>query len=1052
MSFYRHLIANHPSANIAFVVVILLGILSYSSMPREQDPEINFNWVNITTDMPGATSEEVERLITNPLEDSIRGVADIRFVLSNSCPAVSSMLVRFRELSDADFDKRITDLRREIQNKAASELPSEAREPRVLELTTSNGFPTASILLQGQADDENLRLAARRIKEDLERISGVDRVSANGLRAPELKVIPDAQALAARGLNAADVVDSLRGLWRDTSAGSLRTTDGSWSINVNGVTTDAEVMANWPVLSSSRPGVSARLQDVARIEQSRGKAVQYASSNGLPAISMAITKKSGTNTLALVDRLSDYVNQKNASISELGLSLTLSDDQTVPTKKALGVMETNALVGAVMVLAVSWLFLGWKVGLLIALGIPFSLLGTFAVLNGIDNTVNVSVLLGVVIALGMLVDDAVVVAEAIYYRIQRGQATMQACIDGVSEVVTPVLASVATTMAAFLPLMLLPGILGKFLFVIPFVVTIALAISLLEAFWMMPVHIASLKLSKTDLQKEDWRSRLNRNIRLKYGKALAYTLRRPKRFALLGLMTIASAVALLGSGVVRVQFFAFDPVRLFYVNVDMPANASLDETMAAVNQLEKRVRARVNGVGEGQEARAITGLAGVKFTDTAPLYGDSYGQIMVSLNPLSANARSVEDVIAGMRADVETAPTPGQKTFTTLSGGPPAGKPIAVKVRGDDFDEIQRAVEAVKAMTRDIPGTSDVQDDNVPGKPQFTLKVNPDAMRDNHLSAALLARLVRISVDGEVVSFTRDAGDKVELRVVANRNGGSDELRTIDTLLDTPIALPNGNVTRLGALVETDMKPSRGVIKHYNFRRTITVEANLDKSITDTGVANDILKTGWLTIADQFPTVSLDFSGELEDIEQSINAMKVLFLLGIGIVFLILAAQFSSYFQPLMILMTVPLAFTGVAFGLAISGNPLSLYTMYGVIALTGIAVNSAIVLIDAANERKALGYKTTHAIVYAARRRVMPILITSTTTIGGLFSLAFGIGGKSLLWGPVAASIVWGLAFSTVLTLFVVPLLYQTFMRDRMPKPRSAGRPGLMRLFTKAP
>ena len=170
---------------------------------------------------------------------------------------------------------------------------------------------------------------------------------------------------------AADVVDSLSGLWRDTSAGSLRTTDGSWSINVNGVTTDAEVMANWPVLSSSRPGVSARLQDVARIEQSRGKAVQYASSNGLPAISMAITKKSGTNTLALVDRPSDYVNQKNASISELGLSLTLSDDQTVPTKKALGVMETNALVGAVMVLAVSWLFLGWKVGLLVALtGVP----------------------------------------------------------------------------------------------------------------------------------------------------------------------------------------------------------------------------------------------------------------------------------------------------------------------------------------------------------------------------------------------------------------------------------------------------------------------------------------------------------------------------------------------------------------------------------------------------------------------------------------------------------------------------------------------------------
>ena len=1035
MSFYRRLIANHPSANIAFVVVILLGILSYSSMPREQDPEINFNWVNITTDLPGATAEEVERLVTNPLEDAVRGVADIRFVQSNSRPAVSSLLVRFRELSDAAFDKRITDLRREVQNKAASELPDAASEPRVMEMTTSNGFPTASILLQGQADDENLRLNARRIKEEIERISGVDRVSANGLRTPELRVIPDTQALAARGLNAADVADSLRSLWRDTSAGTIRTTDGSWSVSVNGVTTDAEVIAAWPVLSSTRPGVSARLEDVARIEQSRGKAVQYASSNGLPAVSMAVTKKSGTNTLALVDRLDAYVQQKNPSLAEQGLSLTLSDDQTIPTKRAIGIMETNALLGAIMVLAVCWLFLGLKVGLLIALGIPFSLLGTFAILNGIDNTVNVSVLLGVVIALGMLVDDAVVVAESIYYRIQRGQDTMQACIDGVSEVATPVVASVATTMAAFLPLMLLPGILGKFLFVIPFVVTIALAISLIEAFWMMPVHIASLKPAKASLEKEDWRKRLNRKIRLRYGKALAYALRRPKRLALVSLMVVVSAGALLASGVVRVQFFAFDPIRIFYVNVDMPSNASLDETISAVNQLEARVRERVNGVGDGLEARAITGLAGVKFTDTAPVYGDSYGQIMVALNPLGPQSRSVEAIIAGMREAVETAPSAGKKTFTTLSGGPPAGKAVAVKVRGDDFDEIQRAAEALKALARDIPGISDVQDDNLPGKPQFTLRANPDALRDNHVNAALLARLVRISIDGELVAFTRDAGDKVELRVIANRNGSDADLRSIDTVLDTPIALPNGSVTRLGALVETDMKASRGIIKHYNFKRTVTVEANLDKTITDTAVANQILKDGWATIADQYPAISLDFSGELEDIEESLNAMKVLFLLGIGIMFLILAAQFSSYFQPLMILMTVPLAFTGVAFGLAISGNPLSLYTMYGVIALTGIAVNSAIVLIDAANERKRAGFTTTHAIVQAARRRVMPILITSTTTIGGLFSLAFGIGGKSLLWGPVAASIVWGLAFSTVLTLFVVPLLYLTFMRDRKSK-----------------
>ncbi|MGY8894831.1 MAG: efflux RND transporter permease subunit, partial [Burkholderiales bacterium] len=560
MKFYRALLANHPLANIAFVVVVLLGAISYATMPREQDPEINFNWVNITTVLPGATAEEVERLVTNPLEDAIQGVSDIRFVTSNSRNNVSSLLVRFSELSERDFDKRMNDLRREIQNKAASEMPKEANEPRVLEITTSNGFPTAALVLKGQADDEALRLAARRIKADLERIAGVDQVFALGLRNPELRVVPDVQALAMRGLTAADVADSLQAWWRDTSAGTLRTADGAWSISVQGISSDPNVLANWPVLSSQRPGVSARLQDVARIEQARAKASQYAATEGMPAIYMSVTKKSGTNTLELVQRLKDYITQQNQGIADKGLSLLLSDDQTIPTKKAIDVMETNALLGAVMVLVVSWLFLGWKVGALIALGIPFSLLATFALLNGMDNTINVSVLLGVVIALGMLVDDAVVVAEAIYYRVQRGQHLADACVDGVSEVFGPVLASVATTMAAFLPLMLLPGLMGKFMFVIPFVVSVALAISLIEAFWMMPVQMAGIGVNQPDVNKPDWRTRFNRRIRLKYGQALAYVIRRPKRFAMVGVLSVVSAATLLATGVIRVQFFAFDPI------------------------------------------------------------------------------------------------------------------------------------------------------------------------------------------------------------------------------------------------------------------------------------------------------------------------------------------------------------------------------------------------------------------------------------------------------------------------------------------------------------
>ncbi|HMN92976.1 MAG TPA: efflux RND transporter permease subunit [Hydrogenophaga sp.] len=1038
----RSLLTNHPLANITFVVVMLIGLLGYLSMPREQDPEINFNWVSVTTVLPGASAEEVERLVTNPLEDGIKGVADVRFVISNSRENISSMLIRFREINDRTFDKRMADLRREIQNKASSELPREARDPLILEITTSNGFPTATLMLVGQADDESLRLNARRIKEDLERLGGVDQVYASGLRDPEILVSTDAVALAARGLLASDVADTLAAWWRDTSGGTLQTQGGSWSVSLRGVNTDPQQLALLPVTSASRPGASARLGEVARVERARAPAAQYASMDGQSAVSLAVTKKSGTNTLELVERLKTYIDRQNGVLSSDGLRLVLTDDQTVPTREAIGVMQTNALYGIAMVLAVCWLFLGWRIGVLVALGIPFSLLGTFGLLNAMDYTVNVSVLLGVVIALGMLVDCAVVVVEAIYYRMARGQAVLEASLGAIREMWKPVLASVATTMAAFLPLMLLPGIVGKFMFVIPFVVTLALMISLIEAFWMMPVHVSVIGVRfDRPSRVQRWRERFTRGIRLRYGQVLGYVLRRPVRFALLGLASMAIAVSLIVTGVVRVQFFAFDPIRAFYVNVDMPEDASLEDTLAETQRVEAAVRQRLLGVGDSAEARAVTSTAGLKFTETEPVYGDLYGQVFVSLNPRTNGAREVQQVVEDMRSEIESMPGPGRKSFTILSGGPPSGKAISVKVRGDDFDQIQNAAEDLKRIVATIPGAKDIQDDNLPGRPQLQLRLDHHALGEAGLGAGQVARLVRLAVDGEVVAFTRDEGDKIDLRV---RSGqalrGSDDLR-IDpgVLLDEPVALPNGQVTRLGSLLQAETAPGRGFIRHYNLRRTVTVEANLDKDVTDTKVANDIIKAEWEKIRAGHPGVDLDFSGELEDIEESLAAMQTLFLLGVGLIYLILAAQFRSYWQPMMILVTVPLAFTGVAFGLAISGNPLSLYTLYGVIALTGIAVNSAIVLIDAANQRLDQGMSTIHAIVQASRRRVVPILITTTTTIGGLFSLAFGLGGKSLLWGPVAASIVWGLAFSTVLTLFMVPLLFQTFMRRHRP----VGHPG---------
>lgn len=1023
MRFYQRLIRNHPFANITFAVVILVGLAGYSLMPREQDPEINFNWVDITTVLPGAAAEDVETRVTVPLEEAIKNVQDIRFVLSSSRENISHILVRFREIDGRTFDKRINDLNREIQNKAKAELPAEAKDPRTTEITTSNGFPTAMVLLTGSADDEVLRTVAHQIKLDIERIAGVDRVFALGQHDPELLVEFAPHALVARGANGSDVADAVSGAFRDTFAGRRKTEGDEWLVRVIGQDADPSALARIAVSPLGNAREQFPLDAVATVSRARATASQLVTRDGRPAVLFSVTKKSHTNTIELVDKLDAYIAEKNPVLAASGVSLMLADDQTVMTQTAIRIMESNAGIGLALVIAICWLFLGTRISILVAIGIPFSLAGTFAVLYATGSTLNVSVLLGVVIALGMLVDDAVVVVEAIYYRLQRGQEVVSAAIDAMREVFAPVTSSVATTLAAFLPLMLLPGIVGKFMFVIPFVVTLALLISLVEAYWMIPTHVAALRPDFSHPNRiQRWRTRLTHDVRVKYSLALIYVMRRPLRFAAVAVLAVAAAGATVATGVVRIQFFAFDPLRIFYVNIDMPAGAPIEATLERLQGLEPVVKKHLNPAN----VRAVTAAAGVKFTDTEPIFGDAYGQLIVTLQPRGADAREAPEIVEALRKDVLAVPGPGKVTFTVLSGGPPPSKAIRVRVRNDDYAELRAAADEMKRIVAGVRGTTDVTDDDLPGRPQLVLKLDREAVRAAGLTDAQVSRLVRLAVDGEIAAVMRDSGEKLEVRVRARREASAD----VAAILEMPVALHGGGTTTLGRLVTAETRAGKGAIRHYNLRRSIAVEANLDKAIIDTVAANRAIEAEWDKVKVRYPSTSLDFSGELDDIQESLDAMKILFLLGIGLIFLILAAQFRSYGQPLMILVTVPLAFTGVVFGLLVSGNPLSLYTLYGVIALTGIAVNSAIVLIDAANRRLEAGMSVLHATVYAARRRIIPILMTSTTTIAGLLSLAVGLGGKSLLWGPVAGAIVWGLSVSTLLTLFVVPLIYWAFMR----------------------
>ncbi len=1014
----RNLLSNHVLANLTFALVLVIGMLSYQMLPRQQDPTINFNWIVVTTILPGASASDVEKRVTDPLEDAIRDIRDIDFVSSNSRENISSLLVRFEDIDERTFDRRVTELRREIQNKR-KELPEAAEDSLILEITSGNAFPAATVAVTGLAKDETLRIQSRNIEKALEHLGGVDRVDSVALNDPELQIDFDPSALQALEISPAQLADTITAYFEDIAAGSIQLGGQNWVVRLVGSQRDPKALAARPVIGAKG---EVSLGEVARVHRGREKASQIAYMDGKPAVIFAIMKQDNASTTKLVERVHSYIEERNRLSNATGVKLTLVDDQTIPTREAISRMQTNALIGLALVLFVTWVFLGSRIALLTAIGIPFILAGTFWVLSSLGETLNVTVLLGVVIVLGMLVDDAVVIVESIYYRIRQGVDAMTAAIESLREVAKPVTTAVLTTIAAFMPLMLLPGILGDFMRVIPMVVTIALLLSLVEAFWMLPAHVIAANVNFNNPSRFHLvRVRLTHWVQIRYVRLLVKALRHPLISLLLVVTMFCGAIWALSTEKVKVDFFAADTMRIFYVNLEMPSETPLQHTMDKVLAVEAKIRKHL----KHGEVRAMVAYAGQMFTEMEPRLGDQWGQILLGLNP-RGDLRSVDEMIESMREDVTRTAGPVNISFLRMTGGPPTSKPISIKVRGDSYRDIQAAAETLKDILRSIPAVTDIEDDAGRGRMELGLELDQDAVNRSGLNPMDIKRNLRLLVDGDIVANMRDQGEKLEVRVRTTPG----KWKTLGELLDYRMPLADGGSIALSELVEDTRQSGLGNVRHYNFRRAITIEADLLPDSIDTVTANQLIMDEWQKQQAAFPDIDLDFSGELDDIQESMDAIGVLFIFGVGLMYLLLGTQFGSYWQPFMILSTILMAFTGVVAGLLITKNPLSLYTLYGIVALAGIAVNAAIVLISAANARLKAGMSLLHATLYASRRRVIPILITSLTTIAGLFSLATGLGGYSLIWGPVATAIVWGLMFSTLLTLFVVPLLYRTFMR----------------------
>ena len=991
---------NHVLANLSYALVVLLGLFAYWSLAREEYPDVNQNVMSVWIGVPGLSAEDIEQRLTLPFEQLLRArLADVRTLSSTTGAGYFSTLLRFNSLDRATFEKRGAELRREVQAAYATIFPKETTIYWVWGDTGSVIRSVGTVLVQGGGDPERFKFAIREVKRELERISGVEKLDFYGYSDSEIHIAFHPEQLEGLGLRALDIADTVSVYLRDEAAGPVALGDQEWLVRVIGSRNLPEHLVELPIVGAHG---TVKLGDIAEIVRGDNSFNPLPRSDGVSTGLFSLYKKNAADAFEVIKQVQHFIDTRNAESEHTGVKLLLVEDETIRTRTAISIMEHKAWWGLLLVLMTTWAFLGSRLAALCTLAIPFALGGTFLMLQATGMTLNTSVLLGIMIALGMLVDYAVVVVEAIAYRIRQGMAALDATLDALHEVGTPVISSFLTTIAAFLPLALLPGFLGGIMRVVPIAVTAALLAALIEALWMLPTHITALGSAlarPSHLQAT--RTHANHWLRVRYTRLLLSCLRHPMRAFLPALLAFSIVGAALLWGWVAVDFFPKEATRSFSVQVKFPPGTRPDSTLPVFDAMEARVRILLTA----EELQTIVAIPPE--------------ELRVYLTP---NGRHLPDVLALIEPSLEQVIGPSEISINGQASGGPQGAPIKAKLTGPDFLTLRLAAENLQAAIAKHPAFSNLHSDYLGGAPQLDLRLKGAAIQRSGMTPETVLRTIKLLVRGEVVASYREGADSIGVRVMSK----TASYQGLNALLRQTVVRPGGGAVPLADLVEVERREGPQMIHHYNYRRVITLEANLDATQMNVRDANDWIGQQWQTLNSAHPEVKLDLTGEIEDIEESLGSLRHLGFLGLGLIFLILGAQYRSYLQPALILLKVPMAFAGVILGLLISREPVSLYTLYGGVALAGITVNSAILLFSAANDRIEAGMSIVHATFYAARRRLIPILITSFATMAGLLPLAVAGDGASSLWRPVATAIVWGLSFSTLLTLFVVPLIYR--------------------------
>lgn len=1024
--FWQFFIDNHRVTYLIIFAIVLGGVFTVLTLPRESSPEVDIPVAVITTVLPGADAQSVEDLVTNPIEDQISGMSNVTSLTSVSSQGVSSVTIEFEP--NADDTEVIADIRSRV-DRASGELPDDATDPIVQKVSFSD-VPIMTLALSTSQGDAELKQYAEILQDELETIGSVSRVNIVGVPQREIRLDLDRDALNQFDLTASDVIASIANSSIDTPLGAVEAGGTVYTLRFDAELVDGEDVRRARI--AERGGAIITVGDVAVVtddfvEENSITRLGGVEGEARPTVSVQIFKESGEgNILAIADEAVEIAQVLSTErFTDAEIKVVQSDADLI--REDLNTLLSSGIVTMILVLVILSLFLGWREAFLASLVVPLSFLMAFIAIGMYGLTINFLTLFSLILALGILVDAAIVVTESIFTKRTQGMSAHDAALATITDFQLPLITGTMTTVIAFASMFMTSGIIGEFIFSIPLTVSAVLISALFVGLGIVTtlatrflktvpaVHETSAPAVKRILDRlYAWYARTLERILNNRGEQKSFV----RSVTVLFIITLG----FMPFGIVSVNMFPAPDSDIIFLDLEAPRGTPLAQTSSLLRLAEQTVAEQegvdffLTTVGRASQSGSI---------ETSASANGHIGSMVINL--LDDRSQTSAELVSTLQKQFQGFPG-ADVLIAEPGGGPPQGKPIQVQIVGEDLGAMEALANRFGDELRDIDGAVNINNGVTITAGEFQFDIDRDVAQLYGVTVRQVADTLRVAVSGVTASEIRTLTDEVDIVVgfdiarddVVTR--GSVDAIYMNELLTLPVRTPRGNVS-LDTFVDGVLVPGRSSIVHDEGKRVITVSSDAAPGFNAQSILGDFQDR--ISNIDVPEGMTLNYGGEAEDIQESFTDLGKALVISIIAIFVLMVWQFKSYRQPVFIMITIPLALTGVFIGLAIVGQPFSFPGFIGVVALSGVVVNNAIILIDAINkERREHNKDTQTAVLDGATSRLQPIVLTTVTTIAGLLPLVF----TSDTWAPIAYSIIFGLMFSSVLTLFVVPILYLRF------------------------